>query len=658
MIAAPPFLIGASLLFWGWQAGHWVAAGTLAVLLETLRRVSLRFDLGAAEHARIADLCTVLFVGLTVVLAVNRGAAHGILAAFQWLPVALAPILAAQFLSASGRVPLSALFRYLRKLRRENPATKDPPIDTSAVYVAVVIVAAGVANASGPGYYAGVVLAAAWGLWAARPRHASVFAWALLLGGGVAGGYAGHAGLAHMQAALENWISEWYLSGLAGDPYRNTTDIGSIGRLKLQDAIVLRVHAPPADGARVPLLHRASYNTYVGTTWVARAAPLQSVLPAAGGLTWALASQPPQWSVRIATRLERGRILLALPPATARITGLAATTVRRNALGAVQAELAGDWIEYEAGVADGAETAGAPGAEELVLPPHERATFVAEAEALGLRALPPAEALRRVREHFSRFAYSTWRERPVPTGETALSEFMRASRAGHCEYFAAATTLLLRAAGIPARYATGFAVMEYSTLEGAWVVRARHAHAWSRAWDGARWIDLDTTPPVWFAEEERHAPFWRKLADLARWAEFRWSRRGELQAGDGWYAVLGALIAILGWRLLRGRRVVSSPRQAQSAARIWQGTDSEFYALERSLAQRGLMRPVSTPFGEWLPTIEGAVSEDQLRMLREALQLHQRYRFDPQGLGAGEREVLRALCAGLLTKLGDLQRRP
>ncbi|TAK42947.1 MAG: hypothetical protein EPO29_05740, partial [Betaproteobacteria bacterium] len=111
MIAAPPLLIGASLLFWGWQSGNGFAAAGLAVLLEVLRRVSLRFDLGAAEHARIADLCTILFVGLTAVLAVNRGAAHGILAAFQWLPVALAPILAAQLLSASGRVPLSALFR-------------------------------------------------------------------------------------------------------------------------------------------------------------------------------------------------------------------------------------------------------------------------------------------------------------------------------------------------------------------------------------------------------------------------------------------------------------------------------------------------------------------------------------------------------------------
>ena len=43
MIATPPFLIGACLLFWGWQTGNWIAAGVLALLVETLRRLPLRF---------------------------------------------------------------------------------------------------------------------------------------------------------------------------------------------------------------------------------------------------------------------------------------------------------------------------------------------------------------------------------------------------------------------------------------------------------------------------------------------------------------------------------------------------------------------------------------------------------------------------------------
>ncbi len=214
-----------------------------------------------------------------------------------------------------------------------------------------------------------------------------------------------------------------------------------------------------------------------------------------------------------------------------------------------------------------------------------------------------------------------------------------------------AARLSARAAGIPARYATGFAVMEYSKLENAFVVRARHAHAWSRAWDGARWIDLDTTPPVWFAEEERLAPFWQKLADLARWAGFRWSQRGELQASDGWYAVLALLVAILAWRLLRGRRVAARLQAPSSVQRAWQGADSDFYAIERALAQRGLARSSGIPLGAWLREIAPALPPAVFEDLHAALQLHQRYRFDPKGLDATAQTRLKLMCHALLVDL-------
>ena len=156
-----------------------------------------------------------------------------------------------------------------------------------------------------------------------------------------------------------------------------------------------------------------------------------------------------------------------------------------------------------------------------------------------------------MQEHFAGFAYATYRDTPVPAGSTALGDFLRRSRSGHCEYFAAATTLALRAAGIPTRYATGFAVYEYSALENAYLVRARHAHAWAQAHVDGRWVDVDTTPPSWIEAEERRAPLWEGLADLARWAGFRWSQRGALELGPAAYAVLALLIGVFGWRLAR-----------------------------------------------------------------------------------------------------------
>jgi len=71
-------------------------------------------------------------------------------------------------------------------------------------------------------------------------------------------------------------------------------------------------------------------------------------------------------------------------------------------------------------------------------------------------------------------------------------------------------------------HATGYAVDERSGLEDAYVVRSRHAHAWARAWVGGRWVDIDTTPPDWIAEESRQAPFWQRSSPTLRaWAGFR-----------------------------------------------------------------------------------------------------------------------------------------
>jgi hypothetical protein len=109
----------------------------LGLALEVLRAMRLRIDLGVKEHSTIADLSTIGFVLLVVLLAANRGIGRGILEAFTWQPVALSPILAAQLVTADCRLPLSALFRYMRKLTRANPAIKDPRVDLGAVYAAM-----------------------------------------------------------------------------------------------------------------------------------------------------------------------------------------------------------------------------------------------------------------------------------------------------------------------------------------------------------------------------------------------------------------------------------------------------------------------------------------------------------------------------------------
>lgn len=632
-MSLPPLIAGAALLTWGWHSGNLALAAPIALVLEAPRWVRLRFALDAADYARIADLCTVFFVGLAVVLAANRGVAHGVIGAFQWAPAVLAPILLAQRLGEADRVPLTALFRYLRKMKERQPELKVPMVDTGGVFVALCVICGGVGNPGAPGYYAGAVLLAAWALYASRPRRASAAAWALLFAAGAGLGYAGHVGLSQLQHWVGGVIAEWHLRRGEADPSRGMTDIGTLGRLKQRDTIVARVYGKPHDVARARLLHRASYNAYVGTHWLGRRAPREDLQAGEGGATWTLAPGAAESRLGLALRVERRSTVLALPPGVTRLTGLAATSVNHTGLGLVQAAVDGDWIQY--GAESGRDIAhyDAPGEEDLRLPLHESAVFGRLAAELGLAQMTPRQAARRVLQHLSGFSYSLWRDALPPAGVTPLADFMTRTRSGHCEYFAAAAAILLRAAGIPARYATGYAVMEYSALEGAYVVRARHAHAWTRAFVGGRWIDLDPTPPDWFGQEtSRLAPVWERVLDFFRWAAYRWSQREELEASDAWWGVLALLVAILAWRLLRGKRVLR-PGGRAVAARRYPGMDSEFYELTRDLPARAE--------GE---TLEAWLERVAPGRYDEALRLHQRYRFDPRGLELEDRARLRELC--------------
>jgi len=77
--------------------------------------------------------------------------------------------------------------------------------------------------------------------------------------------------------------------------------------------------------------------------------------------------------------------------------------------------------------------------------------------------------------------------------------FLFRSRAGYCEHFATALTVMCRMADIPARLVTGFAQGEYNPETGNYDVRALHAHAWTEVFiEGRGWYTYDATPAAAF----------------------------------------------------------------------------------------------------------------------------------------------------------------
>ncbi|HEU4367562.1 MAG TPA: transglutaminase-like domain-containing protein [Methylomirabilota bacterium] len=398
------------------------------------------------------------------------------------------------------------------------------------------------------------------------------------------------------------------------------------------------------------LLHQASYNVYHAPVWLAVDAGFVPVPPESDGATWRLRREAAADArLTLSAYLARGRGLLPLPYGAVRLDELMVVSLARNRFGAVRVDEGLGLVTYTAHFPrrGSGEAPGQP--SDLQVPPREAAAVARVARELDLTGRSPAEAVAVVRAHFlGRFQYSRHLAGTRP-GRTALDQFLTVTRRGHCEYFATATALLLREAGVPARYAVGYAAHEWSRVEQRWVVRARDAHAWALAWIDGAWVEVDTTPPGWIAEETGPATAWQPLADLWEWATFllsrwRWSeRRDRLTGRLGW--LLLPLLAILAWRLWARRRVARPAAATTAPARraSLPGADSEFYGIERRLIALGFARSPGEPLGRWLEAVSNTAPPGLATApLRVLLALHYRHRFDPAGLADAERRRLRA----------------
>ena len=611
-MSTPPFLLGAAALFWGWQTGFWLPGAAAAILLEAPRWIKRRFELELLRQRRIADLCLVLAAMVGVGCYVTYGNPRAIVLLFQWLPLLLLPLGLLQAWGSAGAVRLDVLFWSLRRDARGGAVT----VNVGHAYFVFWLIGACAANQRGEAVTMGVVGLAAWALLVARRSRANVGMWIAQILLAVALGSLLHAGLHSAQLWLEGAAPDW-ISGGGGNrtnPYRSSTDLGSIGELKQSDQIILRVK--PGGELRAPLLlHRATYNEYGGTAWVARGARFVEVPRQASSGAWVLREGRPQRHLEIADFAVHGNPVLSLPAGTLTVQA-GALSMRRNNLGAVQAEAAPGFLIYNVGEDDGTSLAQAPNESDLNLPSSERVLFAETARSLGLIGLPPAAVLQQIKRWFGDgFRYSTSRMAVTP-GRTALAEFVGTTRTGHCEYFASATVLLLRAAGLPARYATGFSVQEREPGSATYLVRERHAHAWARVYVDGVWVDIDTTPPGWAEVEEQGRPAaarWRtRLTDA--WSALRYryaSWQMNSSEGEKWrlFGGIGALVlAWLAWRVFGGARSGKKPGGAAAQGAAAQqvralGLDSAFYQIEAELGRRGMLRAASESIDEWIKRV-------------------------------------------------------
>jgi protein-glutamine gamma-glutamyltransferase len=226
-------------------------------------------------------------------------------------------------------------------------------------------------------------------------------------------------------------------------------------------------------------------------------------------------------------------------------------------------------------------------------------------------------------------ANATYRlDSPVPApGADAVDDFLFVSHTGFCEQFAAAEVVLLRAAGVPARMATGFAAEQSSGKSRT--LRGSDAHAWVEVWyPGTGWVASDPTAGTRRADQGAGDKVLSWLHDAM----------GRLIVA-GCVVLVAVLVGLLvAWRRRRARRRAlgfGSRRMRQPLPPVLAAFDRLQHALDETgaprapaesvgeLARRPELRDAAsalavverTSYGARLPV--GAEADDAVRALDE-----------------------------------------
>lgn len=649
----PVPLAAAVLLYWGWQQQNLVLAAILAMVLSLVAVIPWRWPFERRDCHRVCDLSGLILAGFALLSFRDFGLALGFIRVLSWLPLLLFLLPLTQALRTPSMLPMASLFAGLRRRERDQALKRDyGEVDVGYPYLVACLLAAACSQEPGTSTAIATTLIVL-ALWLTRRRqYAHPFAaWmlAILISLGIA--QAANVSLRILHETMEPFALEFFEEYFwrNRDPFINRTALGSVTSFKRSDRILARLHAKP--GQRVPaLLREASYNSFQYGNWLAVGGAYETIEAekSEAGKTWVLGKGPPaDENTRISMRFKSHTATVPVPLGARRIEQVDAAEVKTNRYGAVSLELHPGWVNYDV-AHRGYWGIGSPASEaDLKIPPEYQQDITRFAEELELYGLEPYEAIRRMNAYFiNNFRYSL--KRRWVRQHNRIHDFLFLDRSGHCEYFATAATLLLRELGIPTRYSVGFAVREYSPLEQRYVIRARHAHAWTMAWLDGRWQSIDATPPSLWAEEETEFAL-RPVLDALSLLSFWISPEARIRDEIPWLnqlltLLLLPLVALLAYSLFRRPSTKRLDHPQQTAAR-GQGADSEFYRALKFLEKRYGPRPAGEPLTRWLnryTTHQGA--------LTAMLHLHYRLRFDPAGLTPMSRRRLRRLVAAWMAR--------
>lgn len=465
--------------------------------------------------------------------------------------------------------------------------------------------------------------------------------------------------------------------------FSDTVELGSMGEVKLDPTVVMRVRLPgSATRPDMQFYWRGrTFDRYDGKSWEDTFSNLTVVYGDRGGV----------FALRPGEDIPGGMLVqeVALEPLdTPTLFALNPAYMVKADFRMMQVRRAGElslgyppgnrvhYTVYSAPEGGSYRPADRPVPKHLQLPPgSERLAALSVATTSGARTdRDKAAAVMAYLNKNSRYTLDVRRAGSL----SPMDDFLFGSRSGYCEHFATAMVLMLRGSGMYARIVSGFSGGEWNSYGSYFLVREKDAHTWVEAYiPGEGWAVFDPTPPS--AVEGESLSWLGKGGGILDYARYRWDRyivyyniKDQMQAAgfmmDAYYRAKGfvsgitsmakeglpdmdgsgagtitlkvlagwvggilaaaALIFVM-WQYMRGRGTLGG------AAVVW------FYAnMVKALRKKGYVRkPGVTPmeFARSLPAGDGHPGTDAVYVTG----LYYRVRYGGAGLGADELDGIR-----------------
>ncbi len=138
----------------------------------------------------------------------------------------------------------------------------------------------------------------------------------------------------------------------------------------------------------------------------------------------------------------------------------------------------------------------------LPLPDAVPERVLALGRELTATAPTPYDRAIAIESYLRQFPYSLNLPEP-PRNRDMVDYFLFDLQSGYCDYYASAMVVLARAAGLPARLATGYSSGSFNPESGSYVVTEANAHSWAEVYfPGHGWVAFEPTAALPVADRQ------------------------------------------------------------------------------------------------------------------------------------------------------------